>query len=253
MFHSEPTYSTQKAKWFLGNQHSAISSQRSAPGDSREEQLGGRNMGPDRSGFSPMPVEKCAMNHSLTSVMSSARLFVALLPPPPVQAELAALAAPVPGVRWTPAENIHLTLRFLGETDPEKQERFSAALAGVRVEPFILPVGTVGIFPTRGPAKVLWAGVGNGHTRLYQLRKQVDEALLRVDPAIPMPGFHPHFTLGRLAEEYASKPLARFLAQHAAFEAPPFRVGEVHLMGSELTPGSPPRYRSLAAFPLAAP
>src|SRR5262245_6581481 len=109
------------------------------------------------------------------------RLFTALVPPATVQTELAAVAAPLAGVRWTPAGNIHLTLRFIGETDDAKTERYLESLARVHVEPFILPVGSVGLFPTRGPAKVLWAGVGNGHTRLYQLRKQVDEALLAVD------------------------------------------------------------------------
>jgi 2'-5' RNA ligase len=129
-------------------------------------------------------------------------------------------------------------------------ERFAESLARVRVEPFILPVGGVGVFPTRGPAKVLWAGVGNGHTRLYQLRKQVDEALLAVDAGLAMPGFHPHFTLGRIGENYEAKELAHFLERHRGLEAPPFRVTEFFLMASELTPGRPPVYRELRRFPL---
>lgn len=179
------------------------------------------------------------------------RLFVALVPPAPVPAGLAALAAPLAGVRWTPVENLHLTLRFIGEAAPEKSDAYAAALARVRVEPFVLPTGRVGLFPSRGPAKVLWAGVGHGHTRLYQLRKQVDEALLSVDSGLAMPGFHPHFTIGRLDENHAPKAVAYFLAQHEAFEGPPFRVTEFLLMGSELRPGSPPAYRVVRAFPLA--
>jgi 2'-5' RNA ligase len=184
--------------------------------------------------------------------MSAARLFVALVPPATVQAELAEVATPLPGVRWTPAGNLHLTLRFIGETEPEKQTRFEDALARARVEPFILPVGKVGTFTGRGPARVLWAGVGSGHTRLYQLRKQVDEALLTVDSALPMPGFHPHFTLARLDPTHDPKALAQFVARHADFEAPPFRVAEFSLMASELRPGQPPVYRVARAFPLAA-
>ncbi len=180
----------------------------------------------------------------------AARLFVALVPPGIVQGELAALAAPLAGVRWTPAENMHLTLRFIGETAPHKQARFEEALQRVRVEPFILPAGGTGLFPSRGPAKVLWAGVGHGHTRLYQLRKQVDEALLTVDSGLPMPGFHPHFTLGRLGETSDAKELAHYLEKHRAFEAPPFRVAEFHLLASELTPGRPPVYRIVHLFPL---
>lgn len=179
------------------------------------------------------------------------RLFTALVPPATIQTELAELATPLAGVRWIPAENIHLTLRFIGETDDAKAERYADALARVRVEPFILPVGGTGVFPTRGPAKVIWAGVGNGHTRLYQLRKQVDETLLAVDAGLAMPGFHAHFTLARLGDGCDAKELAHFLAKHEKLEAPPFRVTEFLLLSSELTPGRPPAYRVVRRFPLA--
>lgn len=178
------------------------------------------------------------------------RLFTALVPPAAVQAELAALATPLSGMGWTPAANLHLTLRFIGETDDAKAERYAEALARVRVEPFILPVGGVGVFPTRGPAKVLWAGVGRGHTRLYQLRKQVDEALLGVDAGLALPGFHPHFTLGRIGVGYDAKELQRFREKHRTFEAPPFRVAAFALLGSELKPGHPPAYHGVRIFPL---
>lgn len=178
------------------------------------------------------------------------RLFTALVPPAAVRTDLAELATPLTGVRWAPTENLHLTMRFIGETNDAQTERFVEALARVRVEPFILPVGGTGLFPTRGRAKVLWAGVGNGHTRLYQLRKQVDEALLTVNAGLAMPGFHPHFTLGRIDDDYDAKEIARFLERHEAFEAPPFRVAEFHLLASALSPGRPPAYRSVRTFPL---
>jgi 2'-5' RNA ligase len=183
--------------------------------------------------------------------MTTVRLFVALVPPATVQNELAALAAPLAGVRWTPAENLHLTMRFIGDTEPDRQAALEDALAGVRVEPFILPVGGLGVFPSRGVAKVLWAGVGRGHPRLYQLRKQVDEALLSVDMTLDVHNFHPHFTLGRLGEEHEVKVLAKFLERRALFEAPPFRVSEFHLLASELPSGRPPVYRLVRSFPLA--
>lgn len=184
------------------------------------------------------------------SAQVTARLFVALTPPETVRAELGELATELEGVRWTPPDNLHLTLRFVGDTSAEKQAAMEDALGRVKVEPFILPVAGVGVFPTRGPAKVLWVGVGNGHTRLYQLRKQVDEALLSVDMALDVHHFHPHFTLGRLAENYDSKQLTRFLERHAKFEAPPFRVNEFQLYASELLPGKPPAYRVMRTFGL---
>jgi 2'-5' RNA ligase len=178
------------------------------------------------------------------------RLFVAILPPATVTAEIAELAAPISGVRWTPPENLHLTLRFIGERDSAAQSALEEALARVRVEPFILPVAGVGVFPSRGPAKVLWAGLGRAHTRLFQLRKQVDEALLSVDTGLDVHSFHPHFTLGRLGGECEAKAIAKFVGRHTTFEAPPFRVGDFHLMSSELPPGGAPLYRAVRTFAL---
>lgn len=181
-----------------------------------------------------------------------ARLFVAIIPPPTVRTEVAALAAPLEGARWIPADNVHLTLRFIGETADEKADAFAHALERVRVEPFILPVEGVGLFPSRGPARVLWAGVGAAHTRLFQLRKQVDEALLAVDASIDVHSFHPHFTAGRLTEAVDSRALARYLEVNRAFEAPPFRVDAFHLMVSSPRAGAPPAYASTRSFPLRA-
>ena len=190
--------------------------------------------------------------------MAVQRLFVALALPAIVRRELADAMRPLAdamrplaGVRWTPADNLHLTLRFIGDCDEARAGAMGEALGRVRVEPFVLPVGGVGVFPSRGRAKVLWAGLGQAHTRLFQLRKQVDEALLSVDLTLDVHSFQPHITLGRLTETYETKELATFLARHAQFEAPPFRVGEFHLMASELRVGAAPRYTAVRTFALA--
>lgn len=177
------------------------------------------------------------------------RLFVAVTPPVAVRAELAALAEPLEGVTWIPPENIHLTLRFIGDANDERQAAVEAALARIRVESFILPVETVGTFPPRGHPKVLWAGLGRAHTRLFQLRQRVDDALLSVALDLDVRHFHPHLTIGRLKENLDEKALARFLRRHATFEAPPFRVSEFQLYASDLTAGGA-RYEILRSFPL---
>jgi 2'-5' RNA ligase len=173
------------------------------------------------------------------------RLFVAILPPATVCAELGALGTKLPGVRWVPEENLHLTLRFIGDAPADLEREFGDALSAVNVEPFILPVGTIGVFPSRGRAKVLWAGVGHGHTRLFQLRKQIDEALLSVDVTLDVHHFQPHFTLGRLDSDYEPKEFARFLEKNADFEAPPFWVREFVLMDSTIKHGAAPAYRAV--------
>jgi 2'-5' RNA ligase len=182
--------------------------------------------------------------------METFRLFVALALPEVVRSDLAAVMGPLTGARWTPPANLHLTLRFIGASDAARCDALADSLARVRVEPFILPVEGLGVFPTRGPAKVLWAGLGGAHTRLFQLRKQVDEALLAVDLTLAVHTFQPHITLARLAENHEPKELAKFLARHARFEAPPFRVSEFHLMTSALQPGAAARYTAVRSFPL---
>lgn len=183
--------------------------------------------------------------------MTTQRLFVGLDLPEAVRHDLSTLMRKLEGVRWTPVGNLHLTLRFLGDVDSETGARMQEALARVAVEPFVLPVEGVGVFPSRGPAKVLWVGLGGAHTRLFQLRKQVDEALLSVDSTIDVHNFSPHITIGRLTEQHEPKHVLKFLETHAGFEAPPFRVNEFQLFASDGgRPGGPPRYEVLRAFPL---
>ncbi|MBA3849496.1 MAG: RNA 2',3'-cyclic phosphodiesterase [Opitutus sp.] len=183
--------------------------------------------------------------------METQRLFVALALPAVVRSELAGVMEGVEGIRWSPPGSLHLTLRFIGDCGAAKREALAGALGRVRVEPFILPVEGLGVFPSRGPAKVVWAGLGGAHRRLFQLRKQVDEALLSVDLTLDVRHCQPHITLGRLGEGHEPKELAKYLARHAEFEAPPFRADEFHLMSSEPSADATPRYSSVRRFALA--
>ena len=105
------------------------------------------------------------------------RLFVALQPTEPARESLASLADDIPDIRWVPRGQLHLTLRFIGEVSADDTDKIAGALARVRVQPFFLELTGTGGFPARGPASVLWAGVGRGHPLLHQLRQQVDDQL----------------------------------------------------------------------------
>jgi RNA 2',3'-cyclic 3'-phosphodiesterase len=167
---------------------------------------------------------------------ASERLFIALPLPPAVRDSLAALAEPLPGVAWTRREQLHLTLRFLGDVPTPQIEPVIERLATVRVEPFILPVEGMGTFPPNRAPRILWIGVGSGHPRLFQLRQRVDDTLLATGLPLDVRTFHPHTTLARCTE-IAARPLARWLAAHRDFGAPPFRVEAFELYASELRPG----------------
>jgi 2'-5' RNA ligase len=174
--------------------------------------------------------------HLIMSTPSTNRLFVALTLPPAVRDVLAAEAQTLPDVSWTRPEQLHVTLRFLGETPEEQSDALRERLRGVRVAPFILPLEGVGTFPPNRPPRVLWIGTGAGHPRLFQLRQRIDDALLAAGLQLDLRTFHPHVTLARMTETPA-KPIAHWLHTHRDFAAPPFRVDAFDLYASDLQPG----------------
>lgn len=182
--------------------------------------------------------------------MPTQRLFIALALPEPIRALLAGLTEPLPNVRWTPAEQLHLTLRFLGDVDRARLDLLTARLATIRVEPFLLPIEGVGAFPPKSPPHVLWVGTGGGHPRLHQLRQQIDDAALAAGVDFNVRTFHPHVTLARCNDQAAAG-AARWLRRHAAFEGPPFLVDALDLFASELHPAGA-RHERLGRFPFAA-
>jgi RNA 2',3'-cyclic 3'-phosphodiesterase len=163
------------------------------------------------------------------------RLFVALTLPDAVRAALAELPQAVPGLTWTRPEQLHVTLRFLGDVPADRIPSLIDRLATVRVEPFVLPIETVGSFPPHRPPRVLWVGTGSGHPRLFQLRQRVDDAVLASGVDFDVRNFHPHITVARCADNTAPA-ATHWLHTHRDFSAPPFRVEEFDLYSSELRP-----------------
>ena len=163
------------------------------------------------------------------------RLFIAIPLPDALRLELSRLEEPLRGVSWVPGHQVHLTLRFLGDVDPARAEALGEGLASVKVESFILPVEGVGAFPPKGPAQVIWAGVGSGHPHLFQLRQRADDAVLAAGVDLDVRHFLPHVTLGRCARGGAPAALS-WLHRHAGFSAAPFRVREFDLCSSRLSP-----------------
>jgi 2'-5' RNA ligase len=181
----------------------------------------------------------------------SVRLFIAIDLPAAHRAALAALGAPTRGLAWTSPEQLHLTLRFLGDIEETRIADLTTALARVRVEPFVLPLEGLGTFPPRGSAQVLWVGVGHGHPRLFQLRQQIDDSLLALGLPVDLRVFHPHVTLARVKRDASPATVAQVLKRHREFAAAPFRAEAFNLYASELLPaGAVHMLRQ--SFPLAA-
>jgi RNA 2',3'-cyclic 3'-phosphodiesterase len=183
------------------------------------------------------------------------RGFVAVLLPDGVRSRLAATAAELraraPGLAWVRAENLHLTLRFLGDLEPAVLERAREAVqaAATAMGPFTVALGGLGGFPSTRAPRVVWAGVVTGGEGLRALHAALDAAL--VARGIPGEGraFHPHVTLARARDPRGAGRLAEALGPGAGFGE--VRVTALHLMRSELDPRGA-RHSVLIEAPLAA-
>ena len=153
------------------------------------------------------------------------------------------------GVAWVAAENLHVTVKFLGGVDESRLAEIGAALGrAVRVPAFEVGVRGLGAFPSAARARVLWAGAP-GSPPFTALAEEVDRALVAMGFAPEGRGFTPHVTLGRVREPRRNDALAVALEAAAARDFGALRVERVSLMRSDLSPRGA-RYTELAAVPL---
>jgi 2'-5' RNA ligase len=165
------------------------------------------------------------------------RLFVALDLPEDLACYLAGLDPGIEGLRWTPAERLHLTLCFLGNVDEETQVRLMELLANVACEPFLLRLKGCGCFAKHG-GLVLWTGVEDPSNALSALHHQVSNAV-RVAGLDPGPSrLHPHLTIAR-ARRGKPAMVRDFLDAHARREFGEFMVTGFTLYSSVLKPEGP--------------
>ena len=124
------------------------------------------------------------------------RLFAALELPPTIRDRLLAAMGGVAGARWQRDEQLHLTLRYIGEVDYHLAQDVAAALSSVNIQPFSLSLTTPGTFDRKGRIDNLWVGV-TPQQEVAALARRIDQALVRV--GVPPLGraFVPHVTVAR--------------------------------------------------------
>jgi 2'-5' RNA ligase len=160
------------------------------------------------------------------------RLFVAIRPPAFVRQLLRAAMGGISGARWQSDDQLHLTLRFIGEVDRHLAGDIHAALGGVHHDSFELALNGIGHFDRRGFPDAVWAGVAP-HEQVKALHKKVDAALLRVGVAPDERAFLPHITIARLNR--GAGPIGPLLEEAGGLTSPAFTVDSFALFESDLT------------------
>lgn len=177
------------------------------------------------------------------------RLFAALRPPPAIRAALAETMSGVPFARWQDDEQLHVTLRFIGEVDGRVAEDVALAVSQVHAPAPQVRLHGVGAFEKRGRADTLWAGLSPAEP-LAALHRKVDQAAIRC--GLPPEGraFLPHITVARLPRRAGAGPeIAAWRARHAALSSDPFALTHLVLYRSHLG-AEGARYETIARWPL---
>ncbi|GAA0733248.1 RNA 2',3'-cyclic phosphodiesterase [Sphingomonas japonica] len=174
------------------------------------------------------------------------RLFVALRPPPDIRARLIAAMGDVPGARWQDDEQLHITLRFVGEVDARTADDITVALAAVRFPKIVVALNGVGTFTKRSRVNAIWAGVAP-HDALAALHRKIDHAIVRAGQPPERRAYLPHITLARLGA--SAGPSERFVAEHTAMTSAPFALEHFTLFESHLGSDGA-RYVPIERYPL---
>ena len=175
------------------------------------------------------------------------RLFVAIRPPEHIRDLLIDAMNDSPDFRWQDDEQLHITLRFIGEVDRPVADDLAAALGAIRADRFQLQIKGVGRFEQRN-AGALWAGVQPKES-LAALAAKVERVCLAVGLEPERRTFHPHITLARWKGR-RTREIADFLDRKRGLASDPFVADAFILFESRLSRHGA-HYEAVATYPLA--
>ncbi len=173
------------------------------------------------------------------------RLFIAIRLPQPVIDRLFDLMEGVENARWQSDEQLHLTLRFIGEVDRPQAEDLAQAISAIQFAPFDLQISGVGHFEKKGKIHAIWAGVEE-NTALTALQARVEHACQSAGLAAETRKFTPHVTVARLNQSAGD--VHHWLNAHPQFSCPTFTVQHFFLCESHLS-NNGSIYQYIARFP----
>ena len=180
------------------------------------------------------------------------RLFVALEIPPTVRENLAnfikQLRPLAPEPRWLSPENLHVTLKFIGELPAEKLAAIRTALASIRsAQAVTIDFRGLGFFPNEKHPRVFWAGM-EASPNLKTLASDIERATEKLGIPREQRPFSPHLTLARFEPPRLPEKLRAPIKENATREFGSLAAKEFHLIESQLKP-SGAEYTTLESFP----
>jgi RNA 2',3'-cyclic 3'-phosphodiesterase len=136
-------------------------------------------------------------------------------------------------------DNIHLTLKFLGNVSPAKLAEVKSALGKVKFEPFSLEIKGAGAFPNMKRMNIIWIGVGEGWSKAQLIFEQTERVLHDVGFSRETRPFSPHITIARVRSGRKRDEVAAFLEHLADESFGTFNADRVRLKQSILSPSGP--------------
>ena len=160
------------------------------------------------------------------------RLFFGLELPGELRMRIAALSAGMDRARWVEPEDLHITLRFIGEVGEPAMEDIAQEAAAIRFEPFRVTLSGAGHFERRGRVNAVWIGI-EPNPALAALRDRIEAAAVRAGQPPEGRKFRPHVTVARLDRARPGE-VRDWLAANTLFRAVPFTVASFALFSSTL-------------------
>ena len=140
--------------------------------------------------------------------------------------------------KWVPPQNIHLTLKFLGNIDSDYIDKITVAMTSTaeNFNSVFLSAREIGVFPNIRRPRIIWAGLNGQLEILKNLQQSLDGHLAGLGFVEETRAFKGHLTLGRVKGKIASARMKTAIDKLKGFETESFEINEIILFKSELRP-----------------
>jgi len=168
-----------------------------------------------------------------------------------VQKRLAAVQSPLvqtgADLKLVEPQNIHMTIRFLGDITPTMVERVFEEMQKVQFAPFDVRISGLGVFPDLRYPRVVWTGITEGADQLKNIFSQLEPRLRGLGFTPDSKGFSPHLTIARVKSGKNKAQLSEFVTKNASYDFGTLKAECLRLKKSDLTPKGP-IYSTLKEF-----